>query len=63
MHLLGGPPDPADLASAPAARIPVGSNGPAQTAGEERIAALEAEVASLREAIAALERKFETLIH
>jgi uncharacterized protein YceH (UPF0502 family) len=63
MHLLGGSPEASDLGSAATARIPVGSNGAAQNAGEERMAALEAEVASLRDAIAALERKLESLVH
>ena len=63
MHLLGAPPDASDLASMAAARTPVSVNGSTQRPGEERIAALEAEVAFLREAIAALERKLESVIH
>lgn len=62
MHLLGGSPDPADLTSG----VSRGSTSFTTTAAnpyDERVTALEAEVASLREAIAAVERKLESLIH
>jgi uncharacterized protein YceH (UPF0502 family) len=58
MHLLAGAPDASQL-SVVSRRIP---SDPVSHPSEERIAALEAEVASLRQAIAVLEYKVESLI-